>query len=107
MSRPPRTHSPKPLTTEIREYRSQLDAACQQKWGVSGGVYRTFDRLYNMLVIIFTGYVMEFQGVEPIIAMGFAVILIAGWEGFTEYLLQAGNQSHAPSEADAERSDGE
>lgn len=102
MSRPPRTHSPKPLTTEIREYRSQLDAGCQRVAGVSGAMYRALDRLFNIMVLAVTVYFVQYTDVAPVLAMAFAVLLIAGAESLQHFMLSAGQLQQ-----NQERSDGE
>ena len=50
-------------------------------------MYRSLNVLYEMLIIVFIGYVIEFQDVEPIVAMGFGVLLTLGWQGFTNYVI--------------------
>ena len=86
MSRPSRTHT---FTTELAAYRSQLDAACQQRWGVSGAVYRALDRLFNILVLGVTVFFVQYTSAEPVLAMIFAVVLIGGAEGLQSFLLDA------------------
>ena len=86
MSRPPRTHT---LTAELAAYRQQLEAATRARWGVSGGVYRALDRLFNILVLGVTVFFVQYTDVEPVLAMIFAVVLIAGAEGLQSFLLDA------------------
>ena len=95
MSRPPHTHTH--LTAELRTYRSQLDAGARECLGVSGRVYRALDRLFNILVLAVTVYFVQYTDAEPILAMAFAVVLIAGAEGLQSFLLDA-TDSPRPSD---------
>jgi hypothetical protein len=92
MSRPPRTHT---LTAELRTYRQQLDAATQQRWGVSGAVYRALDRLFNILVLGVTVFFVQYTDVEPVLAMVFAVVLIGGAEGLQTFIMNATDTDRA------------
>ena len=84
MSRPPRTHT---LTAELAAYRSQLDAATRQRWGVKGVVYRALDKLYNMFIMAVVVYLVGVEGLEPIAGAALGVVFAAVSYGGEELLL--------------------
>jgi len=86
MSRSPRTHI-QHFTAELQTYRSQLDAGTRKCLGVSGRMYRALDRLFNILVLAVTVYFVQYTEVAPVLAMAFAVVLIAGAEGLQSFLI--------------------
>jgi len=53
-------------------------------------MFRTAKYIFYMAVLVFTGYLIEFAGVEPFLAMLFAALLISGPEGVEAFLVKTG-----------------
>jgi hypothetical protein len=78
------------LTTELRIDAAQLDDACQRYFGVSGAMFRTAKFVFYIATLLFSAYLIEVASVTPILAMGFAALLITGPEGLEAYLIRQG-----------------
>jgi len=83
-------HTHTPLTDELRAEREQLDNACRHHLGISATVFRTVKFAFYIITLAFTGYLIEVAGVEPILAMTFAALLITGPEGVEALLVRNG-----------------
>lgn len=83
-------HGRTSLPDELRRDAEQLDTACRQIWGISGAMFRTAKFLFYMMTLAFTGYLVQYAGVEPLLGMAFAALLISGPEGVEALLVNAG-----------------
>lgn len=90
MSRPP--HTSNTLLTELTRYHAELDVGTRKCLGLSGVVYRALDRLFNILVLMVTVYLVQYAKVEPMIAMFFAVLLIGGAEYLQTFMIASGQR---------------
>lgn len=84
----PRAHDR--LRTEIETNAAALDRGCRSQWGVTAVAFRTAKYLFYITTLGMTTYLVEYQGVEPIIAMAFAALLITGPEGLEAWLIHMG-----------------
>lgn len=88
------------LRTELRRESKQLDQSCRRYFGVTASMFRTLKFLFYILTLAFTGYLIEVAGVEPIVAMTFAALLITGPEGVEALLVHNGVISDGGSNSD-------
>lgn len=82
---------------QLRTDLSNLDAGCR-RYGLTIPMFRTAKYLFHVAVLLFTVYLIELAGVEPVVATGVAVVLIAGPEGVEAWLVRQG----VLAEADAD-----
>jgi len=68
----------------------RLDQSCRKYLGVTSLMWRTAMFLFHISVLIFTVYLIESGSAEPMVAVGVAVTLIAGPEGFETWLIHKG-----------------
>lgn len=80
------------ISMEIRAYRERIDCGVRDRLGIDGSMYRAIDRLFNILALAVTVYLIEEASVDPILAMAFAVLLIGGAEAFERLMLVAGDK---------------
>jgi hypothetical protein len=86
------------MRDQLRTDLEHLDAGCRRH-GLTVTMFRTAKYLFHVAVLLFTVYLIEIAGVEPVVATGAAVVLIAGPEGVEAWLVRQG----VLAEADAER----
>lgn len=80
------------LTNEIRAYHQRLDVGTRSIWGIDGSMYRALDRVFNILTLGFTIYLIEYAEVEPILGMAFALLMVGGAEAVERFLVIAGDE---------------
>jgi len=56
-------------------------------------MYRALERIFNILTLGVTVYMIEYTELSALTAAAFAVVLITGAEGFERFLLAAGSRS--------------
>ena len=78
------------LQRELSDHKHRLDTACRATWGVSAGMFRTAKFAFYIVALAFSGYLIEFAGVDPFWSMAFAALLITGPEGLETWLLNRG-----------------
>lgn len=71
-----------------REYHL-LDVGCR-KYGVNALMFRTAKFLFYIATLVFTVYLIEFNGVDPLVATATAILLITGPEGLETWLVHQG-----------------
>jgi hypothetical protein len=74
---------------QLRTDLEHLDAGCRRH-GLTVAMFRTAKYLFHVAVLLFTVYLIEIAGVEPVVATGAAVVLIAGPEGVEAWLVRQG-----------------
>jgi hypothetical protein len=89
------------LRSEIEHNAAALERGCRRQWGVSGVAFRTAKYLFYIATLAMTTYLVEYQAVEPIIAMTFAALLITGPEGLEAWLIRAGKMDTRDGSADS------
>lgn len=72
-----------------REYQL-LDAGCRRH-GVTALMFRTAKFLFYIATLVFTVYLIEFNGVDPLVATATAIMLITGPEGLETWLVHQGH----------------
>jgi len=77
------------VRSDIRTDLNHLDTGCR-RYGVTATMFRTAKYLFHVAVLLFTVYLIEYAGVEPIVASGIAIVLIAGPEGVETWLVRQG-----------------
>lgn len=87
MSRPQRS-SVSRLAYRLRTERQQLDTGARILFGVSGGMYRTLERIAVVAVLV---YLIEIAQANPEWAIAFAAILLIGAEGAERVLMSLGD----------------
>lgn len=90
------------IARELQENRAALDIGARGRLGVSGFMFRTVKWLFYICVIVSMGYLIEFAGVEPLIAMAFAILLISGPEALEEWLMHIGRIRSEDTEDDTQ-----
>ena len=75
---------------ELRRDAVSLDRATHRYFGVSALMFRTVKFLFYIATLAFSGYLIELAGIEPLLAMSFAALLITGPEGLEAYLVRQG-----------------
>jgi hypothetical protein len=94
------------LRSEIEHNAAALERGCRRQWGVSGVMFRTAKYVFYIATLAMTTYLVEYQSVEPVIAMAFAALLITGPEGLEAWLIRTG-QLQSPQQADTPSKAGE
>lgn len=77
------------LHDELRTDYQRLDAGCR-RYGVTALMFRTVKFVFHIAVLGFTVYLIETAGMDPMLATGVAVALIAGPEGVEAWLVRQG-----------------
>ena len=77
------------ITRTLRRDNNQLNAACRRRWGVSAFMFRALKFIFYIATLAFTVYLIELVELEPLLAVGVAVLLISGPEAFELYLIHA------------------
>ena len=77
------------ITRSLRRDNNQLNAACRRRWGVSAFMFRVVKFLFYIVTLAFTVYLIELVDIEPLLAIGVAVLLISGPEALELYLIRA------------------
>ena len=77
------------ITRTLRRDNNQLNAACRRRWGVSALMFRVAKFVFYMTTLAFTVYLIELVEVDPLLAIGVAVVLISGPEALELYLIRA------------------
>jgi len=75
---------------ELADQKQRLDRACRTHWGISAAMFRTAKFIFYIAALAFSGYLIEFAGVDPFWGMAFAALLITGPEGLETWLLNRG-----------------
>jgi hypothetical protein len=88
-------HTPRPRATDdwrsdVQNHAYRLDQACREEWGVTITMFRGLKFLFHIVTLVFTVYLIELTTITPTVAVGVAVLLIAGPEGFEAYLVRQG-----------------
>lgn len=83
---------PNKLRDEVHREYQRLDAGCRTL-GVTATMFRTAKFLFYIATLLFTVYLIQYAGVEPTLAMMFAVLLISGPEGLETWLINRGQRS--------------
>lgn len=76
------------ITSTVQKDAKRLNTACQQRFGVSALMFRAIKFLFYICVLAFTVYLIEFVGINSMIAIAVAVTLISGPEGVELYLIR-------------------
>ena len=76
------------ITDTVQNDAKRLNMACQQRFGVSGLMFRVIKFLFYICVLAFTVSLIEIVGVNSMIAIAVAVTLISGPEGVELYLIR-------------------
>jgi len=77
------------LTDELREENRRLKRGCQSV-GLSAIMFRTVKFLFYIVTLGTTVYLIQYAGVAPTLAMGFAILLISGPEALETWLIHRG-----------------
>ncbi len=78
------------LSAELSRDAARLNAGCQSRLGVTAKMFRTAKYLFYVITLLFSGYLIQYGGVEPTLAMLFAALLISGPEGLEAWLMANG-----------------
>jgi hypothetical protein len=82
-------HTSHRLRDEVAQDYQLLDRGCRSV-GVTATMFRIFKFLFYIVTLGTTVYLIQYAGVEPIIAMMFAILLISGPEGLETWLIERG-----------------
>jgi len=93
------TH-PSRLYHELVSEKAALDRACRTVLNSSAGMFRTAKYAFFTATLGFTTYLIEIASVEPLIAMSFAALLIAGPEAVESWLISVGQMDAAGQPSD-------
>jgi len=63
---------------DIRAYNRQVEHACRTHLGVGIVTWRSFKYVFYITTLGLTLYLLEYQDVEPVLAMVFSAVLISG-----------------------------
>lgn len=84
-----KSHTPHRLRDEVAQEYHLLDRGCR-RYGVTATMFRVFKFLFYIAVLGTTVYLIQYAGVEPVLAMMFAILLISGPEGLETWLIERG-----------------
>ena len=76
------------ISRELQHDATKLNAACQSRWGISATMFRTVKFLFYIVTLAFSAYLIQFVGVNALLVMGFAAMLITGPEGVEALLIR-------------------
>jgi hypothetical protein len=77
------------LQHNLKTNLEYLDRGCR-RYGVTVPMFRTAKYLFHVAVLLFTVYLIEYAAVDPMVASGIAIVLIAGPEGMESWLVRQG-----------------
>jgi len=76
------------LRDSLRKHNHRVDHACHAKLGIGIVTWRSIKYVFQICVLGFTLYLLEYQTVEPILAMIFVGVLISGPDIFEWWLVR-------------------
>lgn len=97
---------PSRLYAELSREHAALDRACRSVLNSSADMFRTAKYAFFTATLAFTTYLIEVANVEPLVAMTFAALLIAGPEAVESWLINVGEiqaQNAGPDDEGADR----
>ena len=77
------------MQREMHSDYERLDVSCRRH-GVTGKMFKTVKFLYQIAVLAFSVYLIEYAAMTPTVALGGSIILIAGVDGLEAYLIKQG-----------------
>lgn len=89
------------LKDELRADYHNLDAGCR-RFGVTATMFRTAKFVFYISTLLFAVYLIQIAGVDPVIAMAFAALLVSGPEGLETWLMKQGEIERNGSDDDSD-----